>query len=211
MDGQQYLDQITESNRPMQKAGSKRLGGRKWWKSKVFILGASAVGVIILLAILGAVISGNRVSEKSLSFDLKLHLDYTTEVIDEYQTDVKSANLRSYSASLRGVLSNTSSSLKSYLEDRYGFKDKDISKAAKEAAELEKDALTNELFEAKINGILDRIYAHKMAYEISMLLAEESRIYDNTSNAALQSLLNESYESLTNLYDKFNDFSETKN
>lgn len=211
MDGQQYLDQITESNRPMQKAGSKKLGGRKWWKSKIFILCASGVGLIILIAILGAVISGNRVSEKSLDFALKLHLDYVTEVIDDYQADVKSASLRSHSASLKGVLTNTSSSLKSYMEDRYGFKDKDISKAMKEEAELEKDDLEKELFEAKINGILDRIYAHKMAYEISMIMAEESRIYDNTSNATLQSLLNESYESLTNLYDKFNDFSETKN
>ena len=142
---------------------------------------------------------------------MKLHLDGTSEVIQEYQQYVKSSILRSNSASLSGVLTNSSKELTDYLVDRYGFKDKDIDKKKVEAATAEKDEFANDLFEAKINGILDRIYAHKMAYEISLLTAEEARLMNTTNNETLKELLNTSYESLNNLYDKFNDFSETKN
>ena len=75
---------------------------------------------------------------------------------------------------------------------------------------LEKDGLSEELFEAKINGILDRIYAHKMAYEISLITARESQIIKSVNNDVLKEALVKSYDSLGVLYDKFNDFSETK-
>ena len=132
-------------------------------------------------------------------------------MIQEYQQNVKSSILRSNSASLSGVLANTSRDLTDYLVNKYKFKDKDISKKIVEEATLAKDELTNELFEAKINGILDRIYAHKMAYEISLLTAEEAKLIKASQDDALTELLTTSHESLSNLYDKFNDFSETKN
>ena len=81
---------------------------------------------------------------------------------------------------------------------------KDILDKAKADAE----ELNTELFEAKINGILDRIYAHKMAYEISIMLSEENRIYNSTSDSALKDLIGTSHNSLEQLYDKFNSFSE---
>ena len=62
----------------------------------------------------------------------------------------------------------------------------------------------------KINGILDRVFAHKMAYEITMILSEESKLIDATKNEAFKEDLKENHNSLENLYDKFNDFSETK-
>ena len=77
-----------------------------------------------------------------------------------------------------------------------------------EQATLEKDALHNELFEAKINGIIDRVYAHKMAYEIKTIQNEESRIMKTNKNEDLTGILKESYDSLENLYNSFNDFSE---
>ena len=80
-----------------------------------------------------------------------------------------------------------------------------------EEAELVRDELNNELFEAKINGILDRIFAHKMAYEISLFLAEEDQLASNAGDETLTGLLVTSSESLENLYNKFNEFSETKN
>ncbi|MBQ2660461.1 hypothetical protein IJF86_03545, partial [Candidatus Saccharibacteria bacterium] len=80
----------------------------------------------------------------------------------------------------------------------------------KSEADLNRDSLESDLKSAKINGILDRIYARKMAYEISLLLGEESAIYNATEDTSLKSVLGDSYSSLSNLYDKFNDFSETK-
>ena len=68
----------------------------------------------------------------------------------------------------------------------------------------------NELFEAKINGLLDRVFAHKMALEIYSVMSDEAGIANSSSDEALKSVLSSSYDSLNNLYPKFNDFSETK-
>lgn len=209
MDSQQYLNQISEMSRPAPKSKGKGISGLL--SSKFFLVGAIGVVLLIVIIIIGSILGGNKSDNKTLCYDLKLHLDNTAEVINEYQQYVKSSELRSSSASLLGVLTNTSRDLTTYLEDKYNFKDKDISKTMVEQADLVKDDFLNELFEAKINGILDRIYAHKMAYEISLLTAEESQLYNSSKDESLSNLLNTSYESLNNLYDKFNDFSETKN
>ncbi|MBR2841562.1 hypothetical protein IKE80_02165 [Candidatus Saccharibacteria bacterium] len=210
MDGQQYLNQISKANKPVKRAGGKK-SISNILSSKFFIIGAVAIGLLVIIIIIGAILGGNKDNTKTLSYDLKLHLDNTSEVIQEYQQNVKSSILRSNSASLSGVLANTSRDLTDYLVNKYKFKDKDISKKIVEEATLAKDELTNELFEAKINGILDRIYAHKMAYEISLLTAEEAKLIKASQDDALTELLTTSHESLSNLYDKFNDFSETKN
>ena len=68
----------------------------------------------------------------------------------------------------------------------------------------------NELFEAKINGLLDRVFAHKMALEIFSVMSDEAGIINASSDEALKNLLTTSYDSLNNLYTQFNDFSETK-
>ena len=210
MDGQQYLNQITASNRPLQKAGPGKSGISKILSSKFFLIGAIGVGVLIVIMIIGSILGGNKGGEKNLSIDLFLHTESTSEVIKTYQNDIKSSDLRSSAASLYSVLTTTNSDLSGYLEQKYNFKAKEIDKNTLEEAALAKDDLTNELFEAKINGILDRIFAHKMAYEITIILAEENKLADTSKNESLQSLLTKSYDSLTTLYDKFNDFSETK-
>ena len=157
MEGQEYLNQISAENRPAKKT---RVGDFALKILKVILIGV--VGLIIVL-IINSIITGVRSSEKELNFKLQLHIDNTAKVISDYQPDVKSSNLRSSSASLYSVLSNTSRELTNYLNERYE-KNKNASKDLKEEAETAKDELEVELFEAKINGNLDRIYAHKMAY-----------------------------------------------
>ena len=68
----------------------------------------------------------------------------------------------------------------------------------------------DELFEAKINGMLDDIFAHKMAYEISLFQAEMVAIDKATSDNNLREILGSPYESLGNLYELLNNFSEAK-
>lgn len=183
MDGQEYLNQISQSNRPVAKKENKL------FSSKLFIFGIGALVLLVITIILGAILSGNKGGEKNLSISLLLHLDNTSDLIEEYQPNVKSSNLRSSSASLYSVLTNTSSSLSAFLEEKYEFNTKDIEENVTEAAELDKEELETELFNAKINGLLDRTYAHKMTYEIAIFLAEESKLLNSTSDASLKSIL----------------------
>ncbi len=205
MEGQEYLNQISAAARPAKESKTKKI-----LSSKLFIFGVVALVLFILMAIIGAVLGGNKDNEKNLDYRLKLHLDNTAEVIQEYQTNIKSSDLRSSSSSLNSILTGTSQQLTTYLTEKYAFKESNIDKKIVEQANLEKDGLESELFEAKINGILDRIYAHKMAYEISVLMSEETKLMDMTKNETLDNLLKTSYDSLNVLYEKFNDFSETK-
>ncbi len=208
MDGQQYLDQISKTNLPKRAMVSKP----KFWQNKFFIIGMIGVVGVIMIALIGAIIKANTVSEKSLVEKFSLHLAGTVSAIDEYQNYVKSSNLRSSSASLKGILSDTNSSVETYITEKYGLKStNNYDKKLREEAEANSTELKNDLFEAKINGILDRVYAHKMAYEISVLKSEESRIYDITNNDSFKETLDTSYNSLENLYSSFNDFSEAKN
>lgn len=204
MEGQEYLNQISALDRPTKKSMPKFLS------SKLFIFGAAALTLAIAIMIVGSILSSGKTSEKDSTYALKLHLDNTAAVIKSYQSSVKSSTLRSNSASLYSILTNTSRDLDNYLTEKYSFKEKDADKKISEQATLEKDGLESELFNAKINGILDRIYAHKITYEISTLMNEESNLFKKSGNESLKNILNTSYQSLENLYKSFSEYSETK-
>ena len=204
MQGQEYLNQISDENRPVKKSRRGILN------SRFFIVGMAGLIALIIIIIIGSILSNRNNSEKNLNFALKLRLDNTAAIISDYQPKVKSSDLRSSSASLASVLSNTSRDLTDYLTAKYEYKDSDINKILTEEANLSKDELEADLFEAKINGNLDRIYAHKMAYEVSLIMSQENRLINMTKNEALKELLTSSYKSLENLYENFNSFSEAK-
>lgn len=205
MDGKDYLDQIASTVRPKKKTGFSGLAASPFFK--VIVVGIIA---FVIVVIVGMLIGGGKTSLKNQMIELKLQLDGTMSVISDYQANLKSSDLRSSSASLYGVLSNTSRDLQEFLQTKYGYKSGDEDEDLKEEANLAKDALETDLFNAKINGVLDRIYAHKMAYQITVITAKESSIHNASSDETLNSIIETSYNGLSNLYGKFNDFSEAK-
>lgn len=206
MDSQDYLNQISAMARPV-KPPKKGLMGVL--TSKYFKWGMVAVGLLIVIMLFGAMLSGRVTIEQRL-VGLKLRFDRTVEVIDTYQPKVKSSQLRSLSGSLKGVLSNTSTQLNNYMISVLQFDFGSVKETTIEESNLQRDELLNELFSAKINGLLDRTYAHKLTLEIYTTMGEEAGIINETTDATLKELLTASYNSLNNLYSEFNDFSETK-
>jgi hypothetical protein len=202
MDSQSYLNEISSSVRPMKQPRASLLS------NKFVLVGIICLVGIILMAIIGSVLGGGKSGVKEQSIDLKLRLDSTSEVISNYQTYVKSSDLRSSSATLSGVISNTNRDLSNYLSETYEFKSAD--KKVQEKEDARKQELEDELFEAKINGIMDRIYAHKMDYEISIILTMENKLYNAASNDTLKEIIGTSINSLQNIQEKFAGFSETK-
>ena len=200
MDNKEYLAQISASVRPGKKPKTSFI------PPKFLAILGGLIGAIIVFVIIGSVLGGNKDSLKDRVLSLKAHLDNTSIIIADYQPAVKSSELRSNSASLSSILSSTNSDVSSYIDSKWGIKK--IDKKYGDEASLAKDAIESELFEAKITGILDRIYAHKMAYEISLIASEETAIIKATKEEALKNILTTSYNSLENLYSKFSDFSE---
>jgi len=121
MDGQEYLNQISAQTRPVKKSGMGKI-----FSSKLFVVGMIGILLFIVIMIIGAVLSGGKGGGKTAMYELKLHVDNTSEVIQKYQPNVKSSDLRSSSASLYSILSNTSRDLTNYLTEKYKFKEKDI-------------------------------------------------------------------------------------
>ena len=193
MNDQEYLKQISDEVR----------------SSTAFKVGVGGLVAFIVLAIFGTILSSGKVDLKTRCAALRLRLTNTAEVISDYQNNIKSSALRSNSASLRAVLSDTSNKLLGYLEEKYSLKDGRESKDLKEEAKLNKENLEASLFEAKINGILDRMFAHEMAYEVSLLITEETSIY-NAGDSALKSIMETSLTSLKSLHEIFDNYSETK-
>lgn len=203
MDRQEYLNQISATNQPTKSPKSGIFASKFFW------VGVISVAAFILIMIIGSALGGGSTSTKDKLYALILHINNTSELISEYQPNVKSSELRSHSASLSSILANTNKGLNDYATSKYNFKEKDIPKKITEEETTTKDELQSELFEAKINGILDRVYAHKMAYEISLIATRESQLLKSANNDDLKEALTASYNSLNNLYSKFNDFSET--
>ncbi|MBR3353101.1 hypothetical protein IKG49_00660 [Candidatus Saccharibacteria bacterium] len=209
MDNQEYLNQISATSRPVG-IKKKRLGGG-FFSSKFFILGVVFVVALILMAIVGAVLGSGKGAKKEKIYALSAHIAYDMQVINEYQDLVKSSDLRSDSASLNNVLSATNRDLEAFFEETYNNSnpEKVLGESKMNELELARDDLLSELFNAKINGTLDIIYARKLTYEISLLMSEEEQVYDNAKDETLLNTLSTSYNSLKNLYDKINGFSET--
>ena len=205
MDEQEYLNQISADSRPVQPSKFSKI-----ITSKFFLIGAISIVALTIIIIIGTVINANKTDIKSLSFSLKLHLDNTSSIINDYQNKIKSSDLRSSNASLSSIISSTNKKLTDFITNKFSYNAKNVSSKITDQANLEKDNLNAELFQAKINGNLDRIYAHKMAYQIQLLSTEESKIYKSTKDDELKSILSDSYNSLQTLYDSFNNFSETK-
>lgn len=204
MNQQEYLSQISNNVRPP-----------KAQKPSIFaspIMKFVLIGVVAVIGIIifGSIVSGNKKSVKDLAITLKLHADGTSAEVKNFQKYIKDTSLRANAASFNTVLTNFDSSLVDYMKTKYSYKSGSESKKAKSKAETAQQTLHDELFEAKINGMLDRIFAHKMVYEISLLQAEMEAINRATSDQSLKEILGTPYESLGNLYELFNNYSETK-
>ena len=205
MEAQEYLNQISSEARPEKKSKIKNIMSLTITK-----IALVALGVLVVLLAVTAIFSGRGDSLKKRTTALLLHIDSTSETISQYQSSVKSSQLRSYSALLNSTLSNTSRQLTDYMAEKFSYKSGSADEALREEARLHNDDLVAALFNAKINGTLDRIYAHKMAYEISLLQTEATGIYETTSDDTLKSIMATALSSLNNLYDEFDNFSETK-
>lgn len=204
MDKQEYLNEISASARPAPKSMPGILSSRFFW------VGAIGAILLIIIIIIGAILSGSKTGTKDHIFSLITHIDNTSAVISEYQPSVKSSDLRSYSTSLYSILSDTNKSLTNYATEKYNYKPSSVKDSIVEEETSAKDALSSELFAAKINGFLDSTYAQKVAYEISLIMSREAQIMKSISSSDLQDRLDSSYNSLDNLYSKFNDFSESQ-
>lgn len=202
-----YLEQISAKPAPK----NSQNFWQKMFSSVLFkiLLGLTAFTLIFM--IFASLISATRKDDQSETISLHLHIANVEASISTYQNSVKSSALRSYSSALSTLLSSADSTLVSRLTEKYAWKEKETSADLISAETALSDELNNDLFAAKINGKLDRVYAQKMAYETAYIANAEKELENLASprdDSDYISTLEASITSLNNLYDYFNDFNE---
>ena len=208
MDNMAYLQQIADDSRPKAKQ-SKGLGDFFSWKFLGIIGGVLVLAITII--IVGSMLSNVSDKEKDAAVRLNYRLSYLNKTVDSYRKKVKSSNLRSMSVTFNSIMTDTSRDLgtvigTSFSADSDADKESQATIAAEESAHI--STLNSTLDNAILNGRLDRAYYREISLELTLLMSLESELLARTSKPELISLIQSSYESLSNLQKQFEEFSD---
>lgn len=198
MDNLEYLQQISQSNRPV--APSKQSQS----PISMALIGKILLGGIVILALLiGISILANNRSNKSedLTQQLYLRINNINGVVTSSTSQLKSSQLRSINVSLSGALTNTSNQLDLYgasiTEEGSKVDPLAPSEAILAAESAHLANLNNTLTNAKLNGIFDRIYAAQIHLQVSLLLSMASELSSRAEDPALLQIIGQFYSSLS--------------
>lgn len=205
MDNFEYLNQISQSNRPTKRSFMKPKGGLK--TSMVVKLVAGGIVLFFLLMAFGSMLGnlGNKSSE--LTKQVYVRTTNLNQVVTTFNRDLKSSQLRAIGTSLATVLTNTSNQLSAYLVK--DGKDKNAlipdTKTTESEAALT-DELNTTLTNAKLNGVLDRFYDNQIGLQVSLLMAQVSELNARTKDSELKQILLPFYSSLSTIHQSFESF-----
>ena len=185
MDNFAYLNEISASNRPVKNPAA----APKSLKTAIIvkIVAAGAVLFFLLMAV-GALVGNLKGKTDSLLKQLYLRTTNMSTIMEDYNRDLKSSDLRSLAASLAGTLTNATNQLAGVMGTE------DPEDAAPDAATTEEEtAVLNELntslTNARLNGILDRAYANLVGLQVSLIMSMISELEARTDDAELLKVL----------------------
>jgi|GEM_PF-3578804 len=209
MDNLDYLNKIsTESNKSAKASNDDRLLSSAI--IKILIGGAAA---LVLIIILGLVLGGTSSRTIALyeSFHLRLqNLSADNGPIATYVRDVKSSQLRAITGTLRSTLSGASREFSAILPDL----NVDPALISESVATSEADILaayTNDLHNAKLNGLLDRTFASSTTLQISLLIAIGSEILERGPPDDARAIIEKTITDLQILHAQFVEVSNNSN
>lgn len=209
MNNKEYLEQISSETRPLVKKAPGFFGKTLNLSMKQLkIIGAIVISMVLILLVGLIATSGNKNSERDYVDMAYLRTDDLSGVIEDYRTEIRSSKLRSMAMSLKSVLSETNYILTTSLADDFGVKDP--SKPAKESTTEKEAAIIGELLDtlevARLNALLDRVFAREYTYQISLLLSLETDILSRTKKEPFKSNLTSAKSNLEALHTQFNNF-----
>ena len=132
-----------------------------------------------------------------------------SNTLQTYNPMIKSSQLRSLGASLSSTLNNSSTQIANYfteldLEDE----ERTPSPSIQDEETLISDNLNATLYNAQLNGLLDRTYLNQITLQISLLLSLETQISSKTNDEELLYIISLSTSNLEVILNNFNNFSD---
>ncbi len=203
MDNLEYLNQISQSNRPVKR--SLKSSDRK----TNLIIKFSIAGVVLffLMMAFGAMVGNLNTKSDDLAKQIYTRTVNLNSSLNTYNRDLKSSRLRAIGVSLSAILTNASNQLSNYLTAN--SKDKNIAIDEKtttsEAAIIEE--LNASLTNAKLNGVLDRYYDNQIGLQVSLLLSQTSELLARTKDAELITIVTNLHTSLETIHQNLVNYS----
>lgn len=203
-----YLNQIAKDNRTASKVSlSKFPIEPKWLK----IIGLGILGVILII-IVGSLLGNLGHKERDLIDQIYARSINLNASISEYNSRLKSSELRSMGTSLSNVLAETSSKIAALLPSEFGADGTDPRDEATTTSEAEHIAEVNtDLNYGWLNGLLDRYFVMTMSREIVLLMSLETEATEKTSSDPLKSVLVNSWNNLNSLETQFSAYENSTN
>lgn len=202
MDNFEYLNQISQSVRPTKKS---KAGG---FPIGMIIFAIAGVILFFILMIVGASLSNKSDSPNDLAIQLNLRVTNLNTTISKYNNSVKSSRLRSIGSSLASTLNNTATQLGGYFTaEGLAAEDLIAEESVTSAETTTNTELDTTLNNAKLNGMLDRIYLNQISLQVAMLISLEIETATK-ANEALQNIINQSLDSLTTIQNALSAFSD---
>lgn len=204
MDNFEYLNQISQSNRPV-KHSFKQSGPKT---SLIIKLCAAGVVLFFLLMALGSMLGNLGGKSNDLTKQLYTRTANLNTTLNTYNRSLKSSQLRAIGVSLSAILTNASNQLSGYLTAN--SKDKDVlaldeKTSASETALIEE--LNTSLTNAQLNGVLDRYYDNLIGLQVSLLLSQTSQLLARTKDSNLISILTNFHTSLETIHQSIEAYS----
>lgn len=195
-----YLNQISAKPGSSQKAGGFF---DKKTKLIAIIIGAVLLMSIVLMMVMSSSPQPTASDELNNIYQRSNSLE---ETVRKYTKYLKSSSLRSSAAALDSLLTNAKSTSETLLQSKYGVKP-GKNPSAEDTKTIEE--LNTTLEKARLNGILDRSFAHELYYQIEFLLImEQSASRKVSSTGEVYQFLDSSYKSLAHISDTLKTFSE---
>lgn len=206
MDNLEYLQHISQSNRPVAPVKKSKIS--------IALIGKILLGGIVATAlIIGVSVLLTNKSNKSedLTQQLYLRINNINKTVTDNTRLLKSSQLRSISVSLSGTLTNTATQLSNYAaaHNEDGKKDPLAPKTAiLEVETTSINTLNTVLSNAKLNGLLDRTYAVQIHLQVSLLLSITSELINRSSDEPdLLQILNQFQSSLSVIEQNLDNYS----
>jgi len=210
MDNLEYLNKISTESAAK---SAKSQNDNSLLSPTIIKILIGAAAALVLIVILGAVLSGSSSRTTALyeSFYLRLqNLSADNGPIATYARDLKSSNLRAASGTLKSSLTVTYQNFANLLPEL----NVDPANISEYVATSETDILADykaSLQNAKLNGLLDRTFAHSTTLQISLLIAIGSEILERNPPDNARAIIDKSVNDLQILHARFVELSNNSN
>lgn len=192
-----YLDSISSVPR----------GATTKTNDRLFFGAIIAAVATVLLVGLFAFFALRDNSAEQLSV-LSVRLTNLQKISDANQKHLVGSRIRSTNSGLNLVLTNAERDLSPHLL-AHEVDSRKIS--AKIVAQENTDELAERLEDARLNGILDRIYAREMAYELETLMILIQQLESKTKNGPQKEYLKTTYNNIKPIQESFSKFNASTN